>query len=313
MGSVGLLGALPARFRRTRVLVVGCGDVGLRLLRAQQAPVRWLALTSTPARADALRLAGAVPLLGNLDDPATLRRLAGIAQRVVHLAPPLQAGTQDTRTQALLRTLALRGRPVQMVYGSTTGVYGDCQGQWVTEQRPTQALTARAIRRVSAEQQLRQWGRALGVGVSVLRIPGIYAHNRDGGPAERLSRGTPALHRQDDAYTNHIHADDLARACMVALWRGPTQRMVNICDDTDLKSGDYLDLAADLLGVARPPRVSRVQAEQLLSPMVMSFMSESRRIDNQRMKRELRMQLRYPSVREGMSCYAAAVLLATTQ
>jgi nucleoside-diphosphate-sugar epimerase len=161
--------------------------------------------------------------------------------------------------------------------------------------------TARAQRRVDAELAIRHFGRASGVRTSILRIPGIYAADREGGtPLERLRKGLPALQSEEDVYTNHIHADDLARACCVALWRAAPQRVYNVCDDSDMQMGDYFDLAADLFGLPRPPRISRLQATQQLSPLQMSFMRESRRLHNVRMKRELGLRLRYPTVRNGL-------------
>lgn len=306
------LGALPARFRRPRLLIVGCGDVGLRAVRALGTQTasgrgpRVLALTSSTDRVASLRAAGITPLVGNLDQPASLARLAGLATRVLYLAPPpgeKQVGAQwwlDRRSRALARELRRRALPQALVYASTSGVYGDCAGAWVAESRPLAPATPRAQRRVYAETVLRQLGRA-GVRVSLLRVPGIYAPDREGGtPRARLLRGTPVLAADDDVYTNHIHADDLARACLAALWRGRAQRAYNVCDDSDMRMGDYFDLAADLYGLARPPRVTRGQAEQVLAPTLLSFMDESRRLVNARMKRELRLQLAYPTVRQGL-------------
>ena len=300
------LGALPARFRRQRLLIVGCGDVGLRVVRhlggSQPQRLRLLALTSSPAKTAELRQAGVTPLLGNLDDAATLARLAGLAHRVLHLAPPPGEGQADPRTRNLLATLRRRSLPEALVYGSTSGVYGDCQGAWVDETRALQAHTPRSIRRVDAENRVRHLGRATGLRTSLLRIPGIYALNRPNGtPATRLQKGTPVLQAPDDVYTNHIHADDLARACIAALWRGQPQRIYNVNDDTQLLMGDYFDLAADILHLPRPPRVPRNAAQTQLPLMLLSFMSESRRLDNTRMKRDLRLQLRYPTVSEGLA------------
>ena len=271
----------------------------------QNPRVRLLALTSSPDRVRLLRACGIVPLLGDLDQPATLRRLSGLAQRVLHLAPPpgdARGGVNhDPRTRHLVRALRLRTPAHALVYASTTGVYGDCQGQRVSESRPVQPHTARARRRVDAEQWVRLLGRS-GVRTSILRIPGIYAQDRAGGtPRERLLKGTPVLQAQDDVYTNHIHADDLARACMLALWRGRAQRVLNISDDTDMKMGDYFDLAADIMGLPRPPRIPRASASEVLPLMLLSFMNESRRLDNSRMKKELRLRLQVPHVREGLS------------
>ncbi|WP_397408023.1 SDR family oxidoreductase [Polaromonas sp.] len=299
------LGALPSRFRRQRVLIIGCGDVGLRVARQLAPRVRLLALTSSPERRPELRARHITPLAGNLDQPATLRRLAGLATRVVHLAPPpgenLPDWRRDPRTLALLRALRLRGLPQAVVYGSTSGVYGDCQGEWASETRPVNPHTPRAWRRVDAEAQLRFFGRSSGVRVHTLRIPGIYAPDREGGtPHGRLLKGTPVLAPADDVFTNHIHADDLARACVAALWRGKPQRITNASDDTELKMGDYFDLAADLYRLPRPPRVARSTAQDELPLMLLSFMSESRRLDNTRLKQELRLRLRYPTVAQGL-------------
>ena len=295
------LGALPARFRRERVLIVGCGDVGMRVAAQMRNKVRLLALTSQAARKELLRAHGLTPLLGNLDHGPSLRRLAGLATRVVHLAPPPSESWSDPRTQSLLRALRVRSQPLSAVYGSTSGVYGDCRGAWVAETQTVCAGTPRAQRRTVAEAQIRFWGRSSGVRASILRIPGIYAPDREGGtPRARLLKGTAVLQQDDDVYTNHIHADDLARACCLALWRGAPQRVYNVNDDSGLKMGDYFDLAADLYGLPRPPRIARERAAEELPLQLLSFMNESRRMVNTRMKRELRLNLRHPSVVSGL-------------
>ena len=298
------LGALPARFRRERVLIIGCGDVGVRVARLLTPRMRVMALTSSRARVPELRLQQITPLVGNLDAPATLRRLAGLATRVVHLAPPPgdnPAWRTDPRTQALLQALRLRSLPQSLVYGSTSGVYGDCQGQWVSEVRAVHPHTPRAERRVHAEAQLRFFGRSTGTRTHVLRIPGIYAPDREGGtPRGRLLKGTAVLNPEDDVYTNHIHAADLARACTAALWRGQPQRVTNASDDTQMTMGEYFDFAAALYGLPKPPRVARSTAQAQLPLMLLSFMGESRRLENTRLKRELRLRLRYPTVVQGL-------------
>jgi nucleoside-diphosphate-sugar epimerase len=287
------------------VLIIGCGDVGQRVARQLPARVRVLALSSSDEKIPLLRAQGITPLAGNLDHSASLRRLAGLGTRVIHLAPPpgenLADWRRDPRTQALLRALRLRALPQSVVYGSTSGVYGNCDGDWASEVRTVQPHTPRAQRRVDAERQLRFFGRSSGVRVHALRIPGIYAPDREGGtPRGRLLKGTPVLQPQDDVYTNHIHADDLARACLAALWRGKPQRVTNASDDTELKMGDYFDLAADLYRLPRPPRVARSSAQDELPLVLLSFMSESRRLDNTRLKQELRLVLRYPTVAQGL-------------
>jgi nucleoside-diphosphate-sugar epimerase len=263
-----------------------------------------LALTSSPDRVPALRAAGLQPLVADLDVPGSLRRLAGLADRVLHLAPPANVEGarwwRDARTTALVRALHLRSLPAAFVYGSTSGVYGDCGGARIDETRTVRPHNPRAHRRVDAERAVRWLGRA-GVATRILRIPGIYAPDRTGGtPRERLRKGTPVLRSEDDVYTNHIHADDLARICVAALWRGGTQRVFHASDDTELKMGDYIDLAADLYGVPRPPRIARDAAQVQLPLSLLSFMGESRRLDNGRLKRELRVRLHHPTVATGL-------------
>jgi nucleoside-diphosphate-sugar epimerase len=284
------------------VLIVGCGDVGLRVAKLLLPAHSVLALTSSVDRLPALRAMGVRPLVGNLDEAQSLWRVRALATRLVHLAPPPGQGAGDPRTRALTRILMQQQSLRSLVYGSTSGVYGDCLGQIIAETRAINAGTERARRRIDAEKLIRRLGRVKALATSVLRIPGIYAPDRVGGtPRERLLRGTPVLQVQDDVYTNHIHADDLARACVRAMWVGKPGRAYNINDDTCLKMGDYFDLAAALYGLPKPPRISREVARKTLPAMQLSFMGESRRMDNRRMKAELGVRLRYPTVEQGLA------------
>ena len=294
----------PSGLKRPTLLIVGCGDIGLRVVRLLRGRWRLLALTSNPARCAELRAAGVVPLVGNLDVPATLGRLAGLSDAVLHLAPPPAQGTVDTRTANLVAALARKPQSLRtrcLVYASTSGVYGDCGGARFDETRAVNPATDRGRRRVDAEARLRAFGLSFGVRVALLRVPGIYALDRAGGdPRERVARGSPVLAQGDDVFTNHIHADDLARACVAALHHGLPQRVVHVCDDTELKMGAYFDFVADRFGLPRPPRLTREQAVAVLPAMQLSFMAESRRLDNTRLKCELGLRLRYPTVEHGL-------------
>jgi nucleoside-diphosphate-sugar epimerase len=277
-----------ARLGRPRLLIVGCGDIGLRIVARLNDRFRIVALTSDPARTTSLRAAGTVPIVGNLDHRRTLARLAAFGARVVHLAPPADTGTGDRRSANLVA--ALKPEPSdRTVYISTTGVYGDHGGAWIDETARLRTTEPRSERRVAAERLLRHRRRA-----RVLRVPGIYAHDRL--PLERLRKRVPALAPQDDVYTSHIHADDLARIAITALLRGRPCRVINTVDDSALKMGEYFDLVADHAGAPRAPRLPRDDLKGAVSAMMWSFMAASRRIRNDRLKRELRVRLLYPTV-----------------
>ena len=290
-------------FARPRLLIVGCGDVGMRLLPLVRTRFRVFAVTSQPARLAVLREAGAVPVLADLDHPASLARLAALATYVVHLAPPQSDGATDRRTRNLTAILPDRA---SLVYISTTGVYGDCGGARFDETRQPQPQNARARRRVDAEQVLRRWARRSHSRLGILRVPGIYAQDRL--PIERLRRGTPALAPEEDVYTNHIHADDLARIIALALFRAQSCRVYHAADDTELKMGDYFDAVADALDLPRPPRLPRAELQRQVSPMLLSFMSESRRLDNRRIKAELGVRLQYARVTDTLTVMQGAYL-----
>ena len=280
-----------AAFGARRLLIVGCGDIGMRLLPLLAGRFRVFALTSQAARLAPLRAAGAVPVLANLDQPASLARLARLADYIVHLAPPPAEGDKDPRTR---RLCAILPDGATVVYVSTTGVYGDCQGASFDETRPVAPFNARARRRRDAETALRAWARRRHGRLAILRVPGIYSSDRL--PLERLQRGTPALATQDDVFTNHVHADDLARIIIQALFHLSPQRLYHAVDDSDMKMGDYFDMVADAHGLPRPPRLPRAELASRVSPMMLSFMSESRRLSNRRMKAELGVRLQWPRV-----------------
>lgn len=278
------------------MLIVGCGDVARRALPCLLR--RWQVTALVRQHDPGLRSQGVRQIVGDLDQAESLARLAGLADAVLHSAPPPGEGSDDPRTRRLLATLAkARSLPRRLVYISTSGVYGPCNGERVTETRRCAAATPRARRRLAAETRLRAVGRR-GLRVSLLRAPGIYAADRL--PLERVRRGDPVLLAAEDSFTNHIHAEDLAAACCAALERGRPNRAYNICDDSDLHMGDWFDKLADAFQLPRPPRVTRAEAQLRLSPQLLSFMNESRRLTNTRMKRELKLKLRYPTVDDGL-------------
>ena len=274
--------------------MIGCGDVALRVAARLAGRARLYGLVRRDSEAPKLRACGITPIVGDLDSVATLDRLRTSPFAVLHFAPPPSEGRDDPRTQRLIATLA-RARiiPQRFVYISTSGVYGDCAGARVSEARARRAQTPRARRRVAAENRLRVWAARNGVALSILRVPGIYATTRL--PLERIKQGTPVLTADDDVFTNHIHAEDLARAAIAAMFRGRANRAYNASDDAELKMAGWLDMVADTFRLPRPPRGARDEAVARIAPLPLSFMSESRRLSNARMKRELRVRLRYPT------------------
>jgi len=277
-----------------RVLVVGCGDVAMRAARLLAGRARLVGLTRSADDVPKLRAHGFVPIAGDLDDLRALRRLRTAPYAVMHFAPPPSEGRGDPRTGHLVAALSAAGRiPQRFVYVSTSGVYGDCAGAHVAETRPRRAQSPRARRRVDAEDRLRAWAARNGVSLAIVRAPGIYAETRL--PLERLRQQTPVLVPEDDVYTNHVHADDLARVAVAALFRGRPNRAYHATDDAEMKMGQWFDAVADAYRLPRPPRVGWDEAEARVAPMLLSFMSESRRLSNDRMKRELRARLRYPT------------------
>ncbi|HTP99854.1 MAG TPA: NAD-dependent epimerase/dehydratase family protein [Casimicrobiaceae bacterium] len=241
-----------------------------------------------------LRAHGILPVVADLDDFGSLRRIAFAPFAVLHCAPPPSDGRDDPRTQRLVAALT-RARiiPQRFVYISTSGVYGDCAGARVPETRPRRPQTPRARRRAAAEDRLRAWAARNGVRLAILRAPGIYSDARL--PLDRIRQGTPVLSPDEDVFTNHVHADDLARAAVAAIFHGGFNRAYNVTDDAEMKMGTWFDTVADAFHLPRPPRVSWEEAEQRIAPMLLSFMSESRRLANARAKRELRLRLAHPT------------------
>ena len=277
------------------LLIIGCGDIALRAIPLLVRRYRVFALVRNPASGKELRALGVLPIHGNLDDRASLKRIAGIADTVLHFAPPANSGICDIRTRHLLAALSLGKLPQRLVYISTSGVYGDCGGALVSETHPLNPQTARAQRRADAEGQIRNWARHNRVQASILRVPGIYAADRL--PLERLRQNLPCIADSEDGYTNHIHADDLARVAVAALRHAKPCRVYHASDDSRMKMGEYFDTVADACGLPRPPRISRAEAQRVLPEPLLSFMNESRRLSNRRMKRELKVALRHPVIR----------------
>lgn len=286
--------------RRTQI--VGCGDIGTRVAAHYAAagrPVTGWVRTAGSARA--LGRAGVMPVVADLDAAAGLPAEGGSAACIFYFAPPPREGEDDPRLQRFLEHMALP--PDRLVYISTSAVYGDCGGAWVDESTPIRPGNARGRRRAAAEARLRAWSAKSGTPVVILRVPGIYGPGRL--PVARLKQGLPVLRREDSGYINRIHADDLAAAAVAAAERGRAGAVYNISDGHPAAMSDYFDCVADALHLPRPPRVSWAEAERVLTPAMLSFLRDSRRLCNRRMREELDLQLRYPDFHSGvLACVA---------
>ena len=279
-------------------IVVGCGYVGTRLAcqyREQGEAVTGIVRSDAGvARLEQLGIKGLRYDLaaGDIGD-------LGLAEaRVFHFAPPPGSGVQDTRTRHLVDVFERYGHPRRVVYISTTGVYGDCAGAWIDETHPVAPIAARSQRRLDAEETLRRWSAASGRDLVILRVAGIYGPDRL--PLERLRAGAPMVRPEDSPYTNRIHVDDLVAACIAAMERAPSGALYNACDGHPSTMTDYfLDVAA-AAGLPSPPLIGLEEAADRLSEGMLSYLSESRRLRNDRLREGLGVVFRYPSLAEGL-------------
>ena len=208
-----------------------------------------------------------------------------------YLAPPAREGARDARLERFLDQV--RGPLERIVYLSTTGVYGDRQGAWVNEDTSPAPQTARAVRRLAAENALRGWAEARAVSWCILRVAGIYGPGRL--PLERLRRGEPAISPQEATPTNRIHVEDLATsASRRALAAAADGRIYNVADGTDDSLTSYLQRVARIGGLPQPPLISRAEARATLFGV---FMVLSRRIAPRRQSAPARGTRRRAGVR----------------
>lgn len=285
-------------------LIIGCGDVGRRVADAERAAGETVtALVRSAHSAARLDAPGLHVARGDLDNPVTLAGLPTREARVYYFAPPPPSGTADPRLRNFLAHIAPDTLPARIVLISTSGVYGDCHGEWVTEDRPPRPDADRARRRLDAEQQLRAWGEAHAVPVVILRVPGIYGPGRL--PEKRLRAGEPVLCEEESPWSNRVHIEDLVRACLAAGERNRPGAVYNISDGHPTTMTDYFNRVADVLGLKRPPPITLVQARATLSEGMQSYLAESKRLDNRRMREELGVEPRYPDLIQGLAACVA--------
>ena len=281
------------------VLIVGCGDIGIRVARillASGCAVAGLARSNEAA--ERLRSFGVEPVMGDLDHADSLSGLSVGGKLLFYLAPPPGGGPVDGRMRRFCAAVGGGPVPEKIVYMSTSGVYGDCGGARVTEATPVNPQTSRAQRRIDAEETLTAWARSNGVAAVILRVTGIYGPGRL--PLARLQQGHPVLNESESPPTNRIHADDLAAVCVAAAEKGAGGEIFNVSDGQAGTMTGYFNAIADLLGLPRPPQVSMEEANRVMNPMMFSYLKESRRMDNRKMIEQLGVELRYPDLQSGL-------------
>lgn len=280
------------------VFIVGCGDIGHRvavLWQQRGAPITVLARNA--ARAAEYATCDIEPMIGDLDQPNTLPAPTAGAL-IYYFAPPPLRGDTDPRMRHFLQVIRSDALPTRIIYISTSGVYGDVRGAWVTEESPVNPNTDRSRRRLDAECALQEWSTLHRVPFVILRVPGIYGPGRL--PVEVVKAGRPVLNEAESMYSNRIHADDLAHVVMVAGLEDRPPGIYNVSDGQPGTMSQYFRAVADLISVPRPPEISLEEAQRVLSVEMLSYLTESRRIDNQKMLRDLRVSLRYPTLAEGL-------------
>jgi len=285
-----------------RVVIVGCGYIGEQLALCElESGNQVTAVVRRTERAESLKQKGLDVVVADLDQPLAQRFIDFQNIWLYYLAPPPASGVKDTRMQHFITALTddkTSTPPECAVLISTTGIYGDCGGDWITEDRPAAPQVDRAHRRVDAEQVLARWAHGCGTSAVILRVPGIYGPGRL--PLKRLQRGTPVLSETESPWSNRIHAVDLVRSCMAAMHHNKPAAVYNICDGHPSTMTDYFNQVADYLGLARPPVISRAQASEQLTAGMLSYLAESKRIDNSLMREHLGVEPLYPDLATGL-------------
>lgn len=289
----------------SQILIVGCGYLGRRVARREREhgnPV--VALVRSAESAAALTLPGVEVRRVDLDDASTLAGLPTQAVILYYFAPPPSSGRSDPRISRFLSAIGADAMPARIVLVSTSGVYGDCHGEWVDESRPARPDADRAHRRFDAETRLRHWAGEHAVPFVILRVPGIYGPGRL--PVERLTRRQPVLREAESPWSNRVHVDDLARACLAAARHGASGAVYNVSDGHPSTMTDYFNKVADAMGLPHPPQITMAEARAQLSEGMQSYLAESKRLDNRRMREELGVEPQYPDLAQGLAACVAA-------
>ena len=279
-------------------VITGCGQVGRQLapLLADRQEA-FTCLVKTQPSLDRLSQQGYPALMYDLDTGSPLPETISLANKdVYYFVPP---GNSDLSHPRIDHFLAMCSEqvPRRIVYISTSGVYGDCKGAWVDEDHPVCPITERAKRRLYAEESLIQFCCETGCEYNILRVGGIYGPERL--PLARL-QAIIVVCPEEAPYSNRIHALDLARACLAAMNSTTHGEIFNVADGHPTSMSDYFYQLADMANLPRPSCVPLAQASEKLSPGMLSFINESRRLSTDKLKSVLNFSPLFPSLESGL-------------
>lgn len=283
------------------VFIIGYGDIGSRVARlcVEKEKCNVYGLARSLLSAQQAETDGVKAITADLEQIKDLQGLPMAGAWVFYFAPPPAQGLTDPRMSNFLACLDKEELPEKIIYISTSGVYGDQGGGWVTETSPPIPGADRSRRRLDAENQLRQFRHQYAVEIVILRVGGIYGPGRL--PEKRIRDKIPVIHEVLSPKTNRIHAEDLANICIAAAKYGRDGEIYNVSDGCDSNMTQYFYQVADHLGLERPPAVDWETANKTFSPGMLSYLRESRRMDNRKMLKELHITLKYPDLASGLA------------
>jgi len=283
-----------------KVFIAGCGYIGERIARSHiESGGEVACLVRSPELASRLESDGFTTVVSSLDDLTTIPAL-NLADKVLfYLVPPPGGGISDSRARNFIAQITETGKPARIIYMSATSVYSGIDGDIVTEESLANPDSAMGKRRLDAEMAFREYGTAQDVPIIILRVSGIYGPGRL--PLMQISQGQPLLNEDESGPSNRIHADDLATVTIAAADNGVNGDIFNVSDGHPSSMTSYFNACADALGLPRQPQVGLEIARQVMSPLMLSYVSQTRVVDNRKMLERLKVNLRYVSLAEGIA------------
>ena len=287
-----------------KVFIAGCGYIGERVaLLYKESGAKVTCMVRSLEHAAQLESLGFDSVILSLDDPAEYPALSLSDSEVFYLVPPPGGGISDSRARNFIARISNAEKPSKIIYMSATSVYSETSGGVVTEVSPTTPASAMGKRRLDAEAAFLTYGLKKKSPVIILRVSGIYGPGRL--PLMQISQGQPLLREEESGPSNRIHADDLASICLAAAQHGENGAIFNVSDGNPSSMTTYFNACADALNLPRQQQVTLEEARQVMSPLMFSYVSDSRIIDNSQMLDRLNISLRYPSISEGLAASVA--------